>query len=271
MDKKSTKNLKCDYLEMERSAIPYARSELFHKHCHDWYELIYFIDADFEYVVEDKTYRVRSGDAVLIAPGKYHFLKIPSPKRYERAVFSFEPEFFGDEELVSELRAKGEFFPSSGYPEFAKELKELISSYASLSDRHAALMTRASLTRAFISAVRSPAPPFQPEQKDSICSRAVKYITDHLREIDDTDDIASALFVSKSSLQHVFRKNMDIPVMQYVRIKRLFAARQLIIGGVPMHESAERVGFEEYTTFYRSFKAQFGYPPSSIKSKNSEK
>lgn len=271
MEKKSSKTLKCDYLEMDRSSIPCARPELFHKHCHDWYELIYFIDADFEYVVEDKTYGVRGGDAVLISPGKYHFLKIPSPKRYERAVFSFEPEFFGDVELIDELCSRGEYFPSSGYPEFSKELKELVSSYASLSDRHAALMTRASLTRAFISAIRSPAQPFPPEQEDNVCSRAVKFITDHLSEINDTDDIASALFVSKSSLQHAFRKNMDIPVMQYVRIKRLFAARQLIIGGVPMHESAERVGFEEYTTFYRSFKAQFGYPPSSIKSKNPEK
>lgn len=271
MNKKVLKNFKCDNMEMDYISLSGAEPELFQKHCHDWYELIFFIDADFEYTVEDKTYNVRSGDAVLIAPGKYHFLKIHGGKRYERAVFSFYPEFTGDALLTEELKFRGEFFSAADYPDFSKELKELISGCVSLSERHTGLFIRASLIRAFLSVIRSPAAPHMPAREDGICSRAVRYISDNLSEISDTDDIAAALFVSKSSLQHAFRKNMDIPVMQYVRIKRLFAARQLISGGKSLRESAEQVGYDEYTTFYRAFKAHFGYPPAIIKNSNTEK
>ena len=53
--------------------------------------------------------------------------------------------------------------------------------------------------------------------------------------------------------------------MQYMRIKRLFLVRQLVSRGKSIAESALEAGYEDYTTFFRSFKSHFGYPPAELK------
>ena len=52
-------------MRMDFVAMNDIKNDSFKKHCHDWYELLFFVDANGEYVVEDMTYEVRGGDAVL--------------------------------------------------------------------------------------------------------------------------------------------------------------------------------------------------------------
>jgi hypothetical protein len=42
--------------------------------------------------------------------------------------------------------------------------------------------------------------------------------------------------------------------MQYVRSKKIIIAHQLILGGMKKSEVAEKLSFENYSTFYRCYK-----------------
>ena len=89
METRVLKKFENDFMQMDFVAISRVQPELFKKHCHDRYELLFFVDADGQYVIEDKTYKMSSGDAVLIAPGKYHFLKYSARKNYRRIAVSY--------------------------------------------------------------------------------------------------------------------------------------------------------------------------------------
>ncbi|MGM9609347.1 MAG: AraC family ligand binding domain-containing protein, partial [Eubacteriales bacterium] len=74
----------------------HLRASDYAKHFHNDCEFLYFIDGAGDYVVEERRYRVTSGDLMLIPPGKYHFLDAPDGRRYERFVLHASPAFFSD-------------------------------------------------------------------------------------------------------------------------------------------------------------------------------
>lgn len=270
MVSKTLKSIESPYLSMDRVKISDPESERFEKHCHDGYEFIFFVQANCEYVVEDNNYCVRSGDAILIPPGKYHFLKPSGMKTYDRAVFSFSENLFPYPGFMDEVAALGNYFSSESYPESAKKAQEFLSLCRDMDAAHSAIYAIAALTEIFLLLLSAPKTE-QNAQTDSLCSRAIRYISDNLSEIQSTEDIAKGLFSSRSALQHAFRKNLDIPVMQYVRMKRLFAVRQFVAKGDTLAAAAEKAGYDDYTTFYRAHKAYFGYSPTKDKPRKSLK
>ena len=69
--------------------------EGFAGHSHNSYELLYFINGDASYVVEDKKYKLRSGDLIITRPSKYHFIQIDSQADYERHNLLFDHKQLG--------------------------------------------------------------------------------------------------------------------------------------------------------------------------------
>jgi AraC-like DNA-binding protein len=67
---------------------------------------------------------------------------------------------------------------------------------------------------------------------------------------------------SKNHLNVVFRRKTGTTVNQYIRMKRLTQARLEIRNGVAAEEAAYTVGFNDYSNFYRAYKAFFGIMPS---------
>ena len=53
-------------------------------HSHNMYELLYFVSGDATHVIEDRQYKLKRGDLILIRPSKYHFISIDSACDYER-------------------------------------------------------------------------------------------------------------------------------------------------------------------------------------------
>ena len=67
-------------------------SDTYSMHTHNAYELIYFLDGDATHVIEDRKYKLKTGDLILIRPFKYHFIQIDAPTRYERYDILFHAE-----------------------------------------------------------------------------------------------------------------------------------------------------------------------------------
>ena len=65
--------------------------DAFSMHSHNMYELLYFVSGDATHVIEDRQYKLKRGDLVLIRPSKYHFIRIDSACDYERYDILFSP------------------------------------------------------------------------------------------------------------------------------------------------------------------------------------
>ena len=49
--------------------------------------------------------------------------------------------------------------------------------------------------------------------------------------------------------------------MQYLTKKRLVLAKNLLRKGIPIHNIYQECGFQDYTSFFRTFKKEYGITP----------
>jgi len=90
----------------------------------------------------------------------------------------------------------------------------------------------------------------------------INYINFHYTEDVDLNTLAKTFHVSVSSLCHLFKQEFGITIKQYVVQKRLNSARFALNRGDKAEEVCRKVGFTNYSAFFRLYKKQFGTSPS---------
>lgn len=240
---------------------PDGKKANFFRHFHEDYEILFFADVKGEYVIENHKYAISPNDMLLIKPGKYHYLQLTGGN-YERLVINVEPDFL-PEGLLKRAFLNGEFFHLEPAGTIASCFRKIIDYRRSFADRELSILIKALLTEALLLIEQLDKSENDDEFKhlDEFNSSVIKYIRDNLTSIRSLEQMAAELYVSKSTLYHSFKKAMKISVMQYVRNKKVLHAQKLIRSGIKPTKACTLSGFDDYTTFYRSYKLFFGHSP----------
>ena len=69
-------------------------------HAHGYYELIFYVKGDIEYIQNNKIVRTNKNSVVCFHPGSIHTARLISESEYERYVLYFSKEFFMHENKV---------------------------------------------------------------------------------------------------------------------------------------------------------------------------
>ena len=99
---------------------------------------------------------------------------------------------------------------------------------------------------------------------DSQVEQLLKYINRNLTEDLSIDRLSEKFFFSKYHMMRKFKNETGYTIHNYITSKRLLLARSLINEGTPVMKAAQMSGFNDYTTFVRSYKKQFGNAPSHV-------
>lgn len=249
----------------ERTEHPDPRSFVMHAHRDP--EIYCFLRGRGNYHIEGTVYPLCPGDVLLMRTAEAHMLEISPELPYERAVFNLRSEFlssfdpsgtlsalFFDRPLGVNNRFRLRAMADGSFFDFLDEFGQ---------DESDALHRTALLSRMML--LLSDAARIDSPDGDAASGRAaqiVRYINDHLYEPLSLAEIASHFYLSRSQLCRVFRAATGSGVMEYVRIKRLMAAREQMRTGVPASQAAASCGFGDYSSFYRSYRARFGESPA---------
>ena len=232
-------------------------------HSHNMYELLYFVSGDATHVIEDRKYKLKRGDLVLIKPSKYHFIRIDSDCDYERydVLFSSRtknldgldlldstPEIINLEEypMATEIIKKTDFY----FKHFKGEDFERI-----LTGLLCELVYLLSVTPATENTDA-------PKVASPTLSLAISYINDNITTLHGVDEVAKSCFVTESYLYRLFKNELHQTPAKYIVSKRLLLAERMISDGEKPTYVYEKCGFSDYTTFYRNYRTFFGHPPS---------
>lgn len=231
-------------------------------HTHNTYELIYFLEGNATHVIEDRKYKLKKGDLILIRPFRYHFIQIDAPTRYERynVLFDMEKHHVESAELIpddtevislagnaiaEDIFRKCDLYYQNCPPDvFAKLLSHLLSE----------LFYNVSLFPQTLSKGSDLLSP--------LISKALRYTNDNLCTLTGIREIAEHLFVSESYLFRLFQKELHQTPKKYIMEKRLLLAHKMLASGEKPTAVCEKCGFCDYTTFYRNYVTSFGRPPS---------
>lgn len=102
---------------------------------------------------------------------------------------------------------------------------------------------------------------------DSLSTKIENYINEHIAESLSIDELCKQFFVSKTTLQAVFRNEFNASVKNYILSKRIALAKQLLkdTPPLPVGEIAKHCGFPDYNYFSRIFRQKTSLSPSAYR------
>ncbi len=268
------------YQELEMSSsyanlhkdISYKKTNI-SVHSHSFYEIIFCRSSDrVKYFVGSKQYKLTPGDIIVVAPGVSHRPILPDDMQYpyERDILWVSPDFMNQVLELFEstkpnviknvllLRTKG---TSWGYigDYFADGVKETLSQkegHDKIITAHAILI----ISHIFRAAYEMGDQNFVPE-KPTMINSLVEYVEKHLEEKLTLDEVAARFYISRGTVNKLFRQSMDSTFYKFLTQRRLILAKSLIKEGLSMEEISVKCGFSDYSTFYKLFKKEFGISP----------
>ena len=242
--------------------------ERFHRHLHDTYEILYVVSGRGQYIIEGNTYAMRPGTLILVSPYVYHSVQIESGTPYARFVINFSPSAMPEIAKIMEdfdLREGGLFYSAASVSTALPSVFEKVELFATLPKAHHA--TYAQLILSEILILLSTANTTKAEECESLGARVIKYLNTHIEKDMSLDKIAGHFFVSKYYLCRAFKRHNGISIHGYITQKRVMYAKQLMEAGETASGAAYRVGFGDYSAFYRACLKVTGRSPLSIQKK----
>lgn len=252
-------------------------------HHHDFYEVYFFLGGAVEYWVDGKTFRLEPGDLLLINPMELHRpIVAPDSKTYERIVLWINKEYLEklSQNSIDLTRCFDTTLPTHTnliHPKTVQRtalttrLTELVQeSYGN--DLGNELYAHGLFIQFMVElnrlALHSKKPSTPKEEASTLVSQVLTYINEHFSEELSLENIAGKFYVSKYHLSHAFSSEVGVSIYRYIILKRLTSACQMLLDGKTAKEVCVGCGFQDYTSFYRAFKAEYGVSPRTFASGN---
>lgn len=246
-------------------------------HSHSFYEILYTQSGRIQYLLGDERYSLKQGDIVFVPPGLSHrpLISAPLEEPYRRYVLWISAEYIeqirgispGDNIVPSDgkiLRTRGTSMGEILHQHFRQAVDENSRKAPGWQSAlyAAALQTLVQLHRAFCD-IRAHTPA---AEKQELLDDVLGYIKSHLSDKITLKDTARKFLVSESTVSQLFRKRLGVSFYHCVTQYRLIEAKNLITDGVAPGSIYGRVGFADYSAFYRAFKQEYGMSPREYRS-----
>lgn len=224
------------------------------KEFHPIHEILYFMGGEGEFISEDIHCRLVKDTVVIIPKETYHQLVINGdPNAYLRCSIKFR-----DRDGYRELFNAPGLVPADGDAQY---LFSKIIDAREKADAHQVL--EAALTLILSGLLHRQGASVAVPSQSAAVQKALSFINEHLYEEISTQQIAKACMMSPSSLSHIFKKEMGIPLHRFIVKKRLINAYRKIAEGEPATKVALACGFTDYSGFYKQYKKMFGTSPQN--------
>lgn len=250
------------YLKREAMDVGYTREKWQE---HSFYEIMFILEGENEYVIENRKYTVKKGDVLLIKPGAYHYKQKVLKKEGAIYCLGFLPEAISNVGLAESVFERGELFAVGEDSPLEDILSALRKKISQTKNNIASFLKAAAEATILLLADLSEKNEKTPEIKNAAVQKMLNFINENLPEIRKVSDIAKATFFSDSYTRTLFKKEMNIGIMEYVRNKKVLLAHRKIRHGKKPTEIYAECGFSNYPSFYRAYISYLGYSPREQK------
>jgi len=264
------KRLRIDVKDMSCShtidKTPPAKLDV--NHCHSNYEILYVVEGQGTYFIEGSTYPIEPGSLIIIRPFEYHGINVREDMPYERFVLHFSESSIVEDAanllsgFAGDNGASGKYFSPQHISPGIATLFERFESLPSIPDTERRVYMKMLFSELIVLLSVSRGERMEHDNVE-LGARVIKYLNENITKNISLDKLARRFFVSKYYLCRAFKKHNGISVHGYINKKRVMYAKQLIDSGETASGAAYKVGFGDYSAFYRAYVKIIGKAPTA--------
>lgn len=257
-------------------AYSYRTSEgyNFDAHIHRCYEFLYIMEGDFFYTVEGNEYLLSSGDMVVTNPDELHSFSFPEKCTYKRQFLHIYPSMvqkFPEALQTLNTRIPGTCnrIPASLFNQY--KLEEIFAGLREYSEyprpeSDFMILTYALQLITKTSVILNNEDLFSKEWNTNKNAQKIQdYIYKNFTQEINLDELANYMFLDKSYMCRLFRQETGMTIKTYINMCRVIHAKNRILSGQKATSIYSECGFQNYSTFYRSFQKYVGMTPEEFK------
>lgn len=245
-------------------------------HFHDFDKIVLLISGGVDYAVEDKVYRLRPWDVLLVRHHMIHKALIDKSEPYERIIIYLDRKYFDrvmpGAGLLDCFERAGKtgchlLAPDAGQHEGLMAALDAYERSLTDEDFGAQAMRDTLMMQLLIriNRIASAAPERPDVRLDPKIEDTLSYINENLIRELTVDALAARVYLSRYHFMRLFKAQTGSTVHAYVRQKRLLYAARLIREGINANKAAADSGFADYSSFHRAFRESFGMSPGELK------
>lgn len=261
----AAEQIRFDYSETEVSNAEYSL------HCHNFYELYYFINGDVDYLVEGRHYHPTPHSLLLLAPNIFHGVRINSAAPYRRYSFHFHPDCLSAERrgpLLSLFPGPEdagrliyfEHLDEQQVPAFFDALAQCSHEPEDTKNALLPILAEALLSK-LLMVCRTDSHYLSAPASSSTVGNILTYLNEHMARHISLDEISQKFYISKHHLNKVFRSATGTTVGDYLLHKRVAHAQMMLLAGHSAADASSASGFSDYSAFFRAYKRITGHSP----------
>jgi len=245
-------------------------------HMHNNHELYMLLDGEIQYFVDNICYPLHAGDLILFSNHEIHKAINTSDQAFTRLVIHVNPGFIRQYcTLQTNLLSCFHRSPGTGNlvlltPEerqslltLARPLADAVNSATAYGDDLTALTNLIQILL-LINKAWQRTGPVRTAPKPHRVQAIMDYIDQNLTAPLTLDSIAEALALDKYYISHLFKSETESSIFQYILIKRISLAKELLLTGHTVEESCHLSGFHDYSNFIRTFRKNVGCTPGQF-------
>ena len=232
------------------------------QHTHEKCEIYINLTGDVSFVVDGRLYPLTHGDVILVRPGKFHHCVYRSDERHTMFWILFDGQqnaeildlFYGEERVdfispnedeKAELIDLCVRLHSGG----CADTELYVSFFRLLEILRRNKSNKASVNHSIPRAL----------------TEALLYIEQHISEPLPLSKIAENLHCSESTLERLFRENLNITPFEFVRKKKMILAAALLREENSVLDVGIKLGYSDNSHFIKLFRQYYGVTPFKYK------
>lgn len=232
-------------------------------HYHDTWEIYRLTEGCCRYFIGDKTYRLETGDLVVIPPGVIHNVIYDSDV-HSRMLINCSAHCIPPmcEPLLQQTVL---FSPDPRCARHVEGIYSRIQAEAQTKDEFYIHAASALGTQLLVLLCRHRGNP-RITASSPFVEDALEYIHENATGHLSLTDTALHCAVSPEHLSRVFRKETGFGFNEYINIYRLKRAESLLKSGISsVAQVAQACGFSDSNYFSKAYRRMYGIPPSKVK------
>lgn len=253
----------CSFYDATGNTAPAVPAHTFPVHMHDAYEIYVLAEGDVSFCAGQQVFKLHPHDALVVRPHEIHncILEKTGPHRHLCFWYGNRTDFLLGDLLPSGAAAARIPLGDAAFSRAQEIAKEMTGA-----DRDGNTEDFFCLSVEFLHILR------RAHRADGQSGSGGEELPLPLRAllsdmhtnyaaIRDLDELAARHFISRSTMNRLFRTCLHTTPRQYLEARRLAAARVLLRQGMRVYEVGTQVGFSDYSNFIRLFRRRFGLTP----------